>query len=509
MSRPRDRREQNFYFTEQQASEVWKRIDPEQMGLPSAIEAEQSILGAMLISEGSVEAILSELGNPAMAQSPFYQERHAVIYKAAAHLASRGEPCDLITLTNLLRTHGKLDEVGGPPYLVELTTRVVTTVNVRTYCKIVLERRLARDLMLHMSITNAKLLASEDVFETQAGLEATLDELRTGVRLDRKQPVILGPALSSTLAESSAAAGNTGMPGIPIGIRGVDEVLGGLMPGDLSIVAAPPSGGKTALGITIAKNIALYPIVEKRTGVGFFSLEMNMKKVTLRLLSAEAQVSSDRIRRNALTDHEYASLQAAVGRLQPAKIYIQDSVPITALDIRAQARQLKRLGCGIILVDYLQIVAPVEAGETREREVAAITQQLKDTAKMLDIHIMAMAQYNRTGAREKRKPIMSDLRESGAIEQIADVILFIHHPNDPTTEYENGEPIELIVGKNRDGPRKDINVKFFPYYSLFEDGAKYTPSIAGTTTAPPPSARNYYESEHAEVDEYAIGNPAF
>ena len=512
MARSSDRREQNFYFTEQQAAEAWKKvlptssIDRDDTVIPASVQAERSILGSMLISPNSVEVVLAELGNPSMSQSPFYQQRHATIYKAVSHLASKGEPVDLLTVHNLLRSHGKSEEIGGPSYLAELSGSIVTTVNVQSHCRIVLEKKLARDLMLQMSIVSAKLLANEDVFETQAHLEATLDSLRTGIRRDRKQPMMLGPALSDALLESAKAAGEHGMPGIPIGIRGMDDVLGGLMPGDLSIVAAPPSGGKTALGITIAKNIALYPIKDKRTGVGFFSIEMSMRKVALRMISCEAQVSSDRIRRNTLTDHEYKSLQAASQRLAECPIYIQDSVPITALDIRAQARQLKRMGCGIILVDYLQIVAPVEAGETREREVAVIAQQLKDTAKMLDIHVMAMAQYNRTGVREKRRPIMSDLRESGAIEQIADVILFIHHPLDPTVQYENGEPIEFIVGKNRDGPRRDVEGKFFSYYSLFEDGAAYAPTVAGTTVAPPAPVRNYYEPEH---DEYGIGEPGF
>ncbi len=491
------RRERPFQADARDVAELWKRL-PEGYTPPSDVATERSLLGAAMIDKRSAEAIVTEIGNPSMADSPFYEERHATIYKAIAHMASLGETVDLVTVRNFLSKHGKLEAVGGSPYLVEITQQIVRTDNVRTYAKIVQEKRLARDLLIHTLGVQARLYGNEDVFEVQRELEATLDTLRSGVRRDRQPPVAMGSLLSTSLRDAALAAGDTGLAGTPTGLRGVDDITGGLMPGDLSIVAARPSVGKTLSAITIAKNICSYPVEEKRVGIGFFSIEMTKNKIALRLLACEAQVSSDRIRRNELSNGEYDRLMQACNRMDKWPIMIQDDPRTTALDVRSQVRLLQRKGCGLVIVDYLQILKTVQAGETREREVNEITQQLKDTAKLLNVHVMALAQLNR-GAEmggKARAPVLSDLRESGAIEQIADVVMFIHRPNKGEW-YDNGEPCKWIIAKNRDGAVGEVDLKVFPYYSLLEDSDAISIPQAGTTSAPP-EPRNFYEPERDE-----------
>lgn len=504
----------NFHFAADQLRKLWERVpstNGETALTPQDLATEKSVLGLMMIDARAAEVIASMLGNAPMAQSPFYDERHGLIYRAAAHLATKGEPVDMLTVTDLLRKGGKLEQIGGASYLVELTQNIVTAVGTERHCRIILEKRLARDLLMETGGLQAKLWAGGDVFDALAETELRLDQLRTGTNPNKRKSQMLGPAIHPALVDVAARAGRTGISGIPTGVKGFDDMVGGLERGELSIWAGVPSGGKSCSAVTLAKNIALCPDPEKRTAVGFFSIEMTTQQIVLRIVSCEAQVSANRIKHNNLTDREVGELHLAAGRLADAKIYIQDDSMVTPLDIRFQARSLERFGVGLIIVDYLQIVKPSERNNVREREVTEITQQLKDTAKMLNVHVMALAQYNRQNqVGGGRRPILSDLKEAGSIEQIADVVTFLHHGrgtqmNDREGFFEGGEPMEWIVAKNRNGPIGTIPVRFFPYYSLFEDDAGGMPMPEERDH--PKGAHHVPAQESVMADDY--GAPAF
>lgn len=501
----------NVYSDVERLNKLWAPLVQSGCVPPQDIQIEQSVLGAMLLDKRSAEVVVARMGNPRLADSAFFRESHAIIYQAIAHMAIKGEQPDLLTVTNLLRKHGKLDQAGGPSYLCELSIQVVTTVNVETHALILMEKRLARDILMSTGELQAKLWSNGDVFDALAETELRLDQLRTGTNPNKRKSQMLGPAIHPALVDVAARAGRTGISGIPTGVKGFDDMVGGLERGELSIWAGVPSGGKSCSAVTLAKNIALCPDPEKRTAVGFFSIEMTTQQIVLRIVSCEAQVSANRIKHNNLTDREVGELHLAAGRLADAKIYIQDDSMVTPLDIRFQARSLERFGVGLIIVDYLQIVKPSERNNVREREVTEITQQLKDTAKMLNVHVMALAQYNRQNqVGGGRRPILSDLKEAGSIEQIADVVTFLHHGrgtqmNDREGFFEGGEPMEWIVAKNRNGPIGTIPVRFFPYYSLFEDDAGGMPMPEERDH--PKGAHHVPAQESVMADDY--GAPAF
>jgi replicative DNA helicase len=424
---------------------------------PHNLEAEMSVLGSMLLSAEAVEIALKDL-NP----DDFSRAGHATIFDAVGHLANRGEPVDAITVADRLESTGDLERVGGKPYLLDITNTVPTAANVRYYAEIV--RRTSTLRRLIRAGTHVAQLgyeapddldavveqAEKAVFDvTQARIESNFSELRSLIK-----------GSFSDLKRLSEAQEH--VTGVPTGFRDLDNILWGLQRSDLVILAARPSVGKTALALNIAVNAA-----RKGHPVALFSLEMSAPQLTLRMLCSEARVNAQKMRTARLAAEDWAALVNAVSSLEQTPIYVDDTPSASLIEIRAKARRLLRdKPTGLIIVDYLQLMAPQgRRGENRQVEIAEMSRGLKILAKELNVPVLALSQLSRAvEQRQDKRPMLSDLRESGAIEQDADVVMFIHRDNqDPEWKGE----AEIIVAKHRNGPTDNIPLVFNDRYTKF------------------------------------------
>jgi replicative DNA helicase len=436
---------------------------------PQAIDIEAQVLGAMLLEREAIAKVIEVLDEDA-----FHAEYHRKIYQAILALFDRSEPVDTITLAEELRRRGQLDAVGGEPHLVELTMNVTSAANVEFHAKIVLEKSLMRNLISTASAIGARAYSpTEDAFEVLDGAEQAIFQI-SEKRL-RKSFVSMHKAVHDTIEVLESIHGkHGGVTGVPTGFRDLDTLTGGLQNSDLIIIAGRPSTGKTAFALSLARNAAVHS--EKPTPVGIFSLEMSTQQLVMRLLCAEAKVDAHAVRTGRLPEDDWKRLSIAAGRLANANIFIDDSASLGILELRAKARRLKaERNIGLIIVDYLQLMQGPRNAESREKEISAISRSLKALAKELAIPVVALSQLSRAvESRTDRRPILSDLRESGAIEQDADVVAFVHRPEmyeDPNSE--EGRKIQgmadIIVGKQRNGPIDDIKLAFVHRYARFEN----------------------------------------
>lgn len=432
---------------------------------PQNLEVEQSILSAILIDNNTLPEVLE-----VVSEKDFYREAHRKIFAAMLDLFERNEPADLITITNILKEQGRLESVGGASYLAELVDTVPMATNAAHYAKIIREKATLRQLIERAaSITTRCFEDRGDVEEVLDFAERSIFEISE----NKVRPAFhaLADILNDTYKAVEDAVGNKILvTGVPTGYHMLDEKTSGLQPSDLIVIAGRPSMGKTALALNIAQNAS------SQTGipVGIFSLEMSKEQLSLRMLSSEARIDSSRMRGGFLSESDLARINRAAGTLYDLPIYIDDSPAISALEIRAKARRMKmEKGLGLVIVDYLQLMRGRASAERRDLEISEISRSLKALAKEINIPVVALSQLNRkVEERSNKRPVLSDLRESGAIEQDADVIVFIYR--DEVYNKKEGEAdrtSEINVAKQRNGPTGTVKLTFLDYCTRFEDMA--------------------------------------
>ena len=438
---------------------------------PQNLDAEQSILGAILLENTSIDKAL-ELVMP----DDFYKEAHRKIFLAMLELADHGEAIDLITLPETLRKKEELDKAGGLSYISGLLSSIPNAANIRYHCKIVREKSILRSL-----INSATSIVSRGYEDTKNVDEFLDDAEKTIFEIAEKKikPSFFG--IKTVIKDSFEMIERLYdrkemITGVPTGFKELDEMTAGLQPSDLVIVAGRPSMGKTAFVLNIAASVA----IKDKLPVAIFSLEMSKEQLVLRMLSSEARIDGKKVRTGHLAQGDWNSLTTAAGELSEAAIFIDDSSGLNVLEMRAKARRLKREhGLGLVIIDYLQLMRGYGNVESRQQEISDISRSLKGLAKELNCPVIALSQLNRAvEMRTDRKPLLADLRESGAIEQDADVIMFIYReefykrceclPDAPCICGRRGKAT-VSIGKQRNGPTGEINLTFISKYARFED----------------------------------------
>jgi len=432
---------------------------------PQNLEAEQSVLGGILIENYSINKVVEVLK-----PDDFYREAHRKIYKALIDLSERDEPADLITLTNELRNNDHLDSIGGASYVASLIDSVPTAANIEYYAKIVKEKSILRKLIQ----TSTEIITQS--YEDRGDVEGFLDEAERAIfdiSENRVRPSFY--PIRDIVKESFKILERLYekkelVTGIPSGFKDLDRMTAGFQPSDLIIVAGRPSMGKTAFCL----NLAQYAAIQKKIPIAIFSLEMSKEQLGIRMLCSEAHVEGTRLRSGFLSESDWPRLTIAAGNLSDASIYIDDSAALTILELRAKARRLKieHGGLGMLIVDYLQLMKGRTRVESRQQEISEISRSLKALAKELNIPVIAVSQLSRkTEERTGNRPQLSDLRESGAIEQDADLILFIYRDEiyNRSEENPNKGKAEIIIGKQRNGPTGKVELAFLDKFTTFKE----------------------------------------
>lgn len=432
---------------------------------PQAVEAEQAVLGAMLSSKEAVSKVIGILSS-----DHFYRDAHAKIFSTMTALFHENIPIDTISIIDQLKKNKDLEGVGGVYYITGLMESVPTVANVEEYAKIVLEKALLRKL-----ITISHDIAKE-AFDDSESVDDILDNAESQIFKISENRLKGGfkhiePILTETFEQMDAISAKAGsVIGVPSGLRDLDAKTAGFHPSDLIIVAGRPGMGKTALALSIARNAA----VDHQEGVGIFSLEMSNNQLAMRLLCSEAMVDNHLVRTGMLPKEQWSKLSFHVGKLAEAPIYLDDTPGITVLELRAKARRLKaEHDIHMIIVDYLQLMQGPKGVESRQQEISIISRSLKGLAKDLNIPIVALSQLSRAvESRTDRRPQLSDLRESGAIEQDADMVMFLYRPWLYNKDDEDiRAKAEIIIAKQRHGPTGTIPVIFLDRFTRFEDAS--------------------------------------
>jgi replicative DNA helicase len=427
---------------------------------PQNIDAEQSVLGAVLIDREAIYRVMKTLR-----PEDFYREGHRHIYEAMLLLNENGSPVDLITVSEQLRQQGTLEKAGGVAYLASLAEMVPTSANVEFYTRIVEEKALLRTLInLSTRIAGMGYDEGEEPEKLIAEAERMLMEL--GSRRVANAFFSIKDILLNTFSHLEYLYNNRGsITGVPTSFGDLDRLCSGLQPSDFIILAGRPSMGKTSLGLCIAYNAALKHDIP----VAIFSLEMSKEQLAQRVLCAEARVDQHRIRSGDLDEEDWRKLHETAGQLAKAPIYIDDTAAISIRQVRAKARQLKaEKGLGLIVIDYLQMMSGSRRAENRQQEISEISRSLKGLAKELNIPVLALAQLSRSvEQRPNKRPVMSDLRESGSLEQDADLIMFIYRDEYYNPESEKKGIAEIIISKHRNGPVGSVELVFLKELTKF------------------------------------------
>jgi len=435
---------------------------------PHSIEAESSVLGGLLLDNSAWDRV-----GDLLAEGDFYRYEHKLVYSAIGGLINTSRPADVITVYEHLQSLGKAEEMGGLGYLNALAQYVPSASNIRRYAEIVRERSILRKLV------SASDEIATNAFNTQGRAVAQiLDEAEQkifnigeeGSRM--KQGFQAMPQLVVDLLDrvQEMADNQNDITGVPTGFVDFDRMTSGLQPGDLVVLAARPSMGKTALALNIAGHVGF----DTKLPVAIFSMEMSSSQLAMRLLGSHGRLDQHMLRTGRLTDEDFRRLTRAMGELNDVPIYIDESAALNPLDLRARARRLHRQygGLGLIVVDYLQLMSVSGAGENRATEISEISRSLKALAKDLHVPVVALSQLNRgLEQRPNKRPVMSDLRESGAIEQDADVILFIYRDEVYNEDSPDKGVAEIIIGKQRNGPIGTVRLTFLGHYTRFENFA--------------------------------------
>ena len=438
---------------------------------PQSLDAEQAVLGAVLKDSEAMNQVVEVLDSP----EHFYSPRHKTIFQSMLGLYNESQPCDITTLANRLSRQDVLEKVGGRVYLVDLVEQVASTANVASHAAIVLEKSVLRSLIS----TSNEIVRS--CYSEQSAVDELLDQAEANIfRISEKRlrkgfvslKDLVHPAFDQI--EEFREAG-TGL-GARTGYTELDSMTNGLHNGDLVVIAGRPSMGKTSFALNIAEHVA----VTQKKAVGVFSVEMSKEALVLRMLSTRARISQQRIRAGKASDAEVQRLARAAGTLAETGIFLDDSATLSSLEMRAKARRLAaQHDIALMVVDYIQLMHSSVRIENRQQEIALITRSMKALAKELDIPLIAISQLSRQVEQRggEKRPQLSDLRESGAIEQDADLVMFVHRPEVYLSPAERDEPknadklgmAEIIVAKQRNGDTGSVNLKFFKEYTRFEN----------------------------------------
>jgi len=436
---------------------------------PQALDLEEAVLGAIMVEKDAVISILDVIK-----PESFYKETNQIIFKAIIDLSTHLEPIDLLTVTEELRKRNQLEEVGGPVYLAQLTSKVGSAAHLEFHAKIIAQKYIQRELIrVSSEIQNRAFDDSLDVDDLLDYSEMELFKVAEGnIKRETAQINVLVKQALKNIEE--AGKREDGLSGVPSGFSELDRMTSGWQRSDLVIIAARPSMGKTAFVLSMARKMA----VDHKTAVAFFSLEMSNIQLVNRLIVSESGIPSEKIRNGKLDPHEWTQLVVKIKDLTEAKIFIDDTPALSIFEFRAKCRRLKaQYDVGIIVIDYLQLMTgPVETKGNREQEVSTISRSLKAIAKELNVPIIALSQLNRSVETRggNKRPQLSDLRESGAIEQDADVVIFIHRPEYyGFLEDEEGNSLaglaEIILSKHRNGAVGDIKLRFEKEMARFSD----------------------------------------
>ncbi len=435
---------------------------------PQNLEAEQSVLGAMMLSTEAVADVVEILE-----ADDFYRSANAKIYSAIRGLFGHGEPVDLITVIEALRRQSLLDEVGGPLYLRDLVDQVPTAAGAAHYAKIVVDAALRRRLISAAAdIIDLSYAGTDDADQIADGAEQRIYDVAR--REDKEETALIGDLVNQAMSDLETIQNReSAYTGLPTGFRDLDDLTSGFQPGNLIVIAARPGVGKSSLAMNIASNVA-----KEDAPVAVFSLEMSRYEIGMRLLCSEAHVPWDRIRNKRVGPDDWTRIVAAGEKLHEAPLHIVDAGNVNIVDIRAKARRMKtgRQGLELIIVDYLQLMTSAlsRRSDNRQQEVAEISRSLKLLAKELHIPVVALSQLNRNPeSRADKRPQLSDLRESGAIEQDSDVVMFIHRDD---ADQEHKREAELILAKHRNGPTGSVRLVFEPSLTQFRTAARAQPT---------------------------------
>ena len=438
---------------------------------PQSLEAEEAVLGAMMIDDAAANKAIGLLKS----SHYFYKEAHKKIFEAMLILSEESNPIDTVSVSNELKKKKSLKSVGGLYYLTGLVDKVPTAANIETYASIVKEKGILRDLI------SASHHMSKKAFESREDVATILDEAEQSIfsltqQKDNKLFEHIQPILTKAIQNLEKMQSKKGsVVGVPSGIIDLDNVTAGFRKSDFNVIAGRPSMGKTALALSIARNASL----ESRVPTAIFSLEMSSDQLAQRLLSSEARIDGHKARTGRLQTARWKDVVIASGKLADAPLFIDDTPALSILDLRSRARRLKREeNIGLLVVDYLQLMQGPRRSENRQQEISYITQSLKALAKELDIPIIALSQLSRAvESRTNKRPVLSDLRESGAIEQDADLVIFLYRPY----VYDNKKVEEkglayLIVAKQRSGPTRTVKATFIDTYARFENYTDWSES---------------------------------
>ncbi|MDG1973932.1 MAG: replicative DNA helicase [Flavobacteriaceae bacterium] len=438
---------------------------------PQALDLEEVVLGAMMIDKKGVDAVIDILHPYA-----FYKEAHQFVFEAIVKLFENTEPIDLLTVSSKLKSEGRLDKVGGDYYLVQLTQKVSSSAHIEYHARIILQKYIQRSLIkISTEIIEDSYDETQDVFDLLDTAESKLYDVTQGnIKKSTETAQSLVIQAKKKIEEIS---NKDGLSGVPSGFSDVDKLTSGWQPSDLVIIAARPGMGKTALTLSMARNMA----VAKNIPVAFFSLEMSSIQLITRLISSETGLSSEKLRTGNLEKFEWEQLNVKVSSLENAPLYIDDTPSLSIFDLRAKARRLSsQYGIKLIVIDYLQLMTAGGSNKNgnREQEISTISRNLKALAKELNVPVIALSQLSRAVETRggSKRPILSDLRESGAIEQDADIVSFIYRPEyykidewDDEERTPSTGQAEFIVAKHRNGGLSNIRLKFISNLGKFEN----------------------------------------
>ncbi|PCJ66486.1 MAG: replicative DNA helicase [Bacteroidetes bacterium] len=437
---------------------------------PQARDLEEAVLGAMMLEKHAPEKVANFLKPNA-----FYVESHQLIYEAIIHLFGEGNPIDILTVTEQLRKSGNLETVGGAYYITTLTNKVSSAANIEYHAHIVMQKSIQRQLIsVAGEIGEEAFLETSDAFELLDQAEKKLFDIKNSSMSKSYDDV--GDLIAKAIKDiEQSKANGDGLTGVPTGFTELDRMTSGWQKSDLIILAARPGMGKTAFVLAMARNAA----VLANKSVAIFSLEMSSLQLVKRLIASEAELSSEKIRSGKLEEHEWQQLHTKISTIEDAKLVIDDTPALTILDLKAKARRIHRKrGLDMIIIDYLQLMRAEEGNKSagnREQEISYISRSLKGLAKELNIPVIALSQLSRAvEQRQDKRPMLSDLRESGSIEQDADLVTFIFRPEYyGITQDEEGNDTtgltEIIIRKHRNGSPGTVNLKFIKHFGKFAD----------------------------------------
>jgi replicative DNA helicase len=444
---------------------VSRETPPPDRTPPQDIAAEQSVLGAMLLSKDAIAEVLENLR-----EQDFYRPAHQVVYGAILDLYSRGEPADAITISAELSRLGELGRIGGAPYLHTLVSGVPTAANAGYYARIVRERAVLRRLVeAGTRIVSMGYTGDGDVDNIVDRAQAEVYDV--AARRTSEDYAPLSELLPGAMDEIEAISGRGGaLSGVPTGFADLDSLTNGLHPGQMIVLAARPSVGKSTLGLDFARSAS----IKNGLTSAIFSLEMGRNEIVMRLLSAEAMIPLGSMRAGTMSENDWQRLARTMSKVSEAPLFIDDSPNLTMMEIRAKARRLKQKhDLKLVVIDYMQLMTSGRRVESRQVEVSDFSRQMKLLAKELDVPVVAISQLNRgPEQRTDKRPMLSDLRESGSIEQDADMVILLHREDFYERESPRAGEADFIVAKHRNGPTASITVAFQGHYSRFVDMAQ-------------------------------------